>query len=128
MTLSPSSVSPHRVQPEVPTAVTWSIEGAVRSIVLTGAVDASLYPRFDLLLSASSARFERTDLDLEKVTFFGAAGLNLLARLASSSATVTLLGIPERSRIRWAIQAVGLDTLITYHGAGGEAWSEESAA
>lgn len=114
-------------QPEACPAVVWSVEGAVLSVVLTGAIDASLYPRLGLLLSASSARFERADIDLEQVTFFGAAGLNLLAQLASG-ARVTLLGVPERSPIRRAVHAVGLDLLISYQGAGGEAWSAESAA
>lgn len=124
----PGRTAAAEVTPEVPAAVTWSAEGAVLSVVLTGAVDASLYPRFELLSAAFRTRFERTDLDLEKVTFFGAAGLNLLVRLASSSATVTLLGIPERLPIRWAIRAVGLDSLIAYPSAGVAGWSEESAA
>src|SRR5690349_20033483 len=88
----------------VPSAMSWSVAGAVLTVRLTGAVDASLYPGIELLPSPAGCRFERVELDLTAVSFFGAAGLSLLARLGSSCAPVGFVGVPERSPIRRAIR------------------------
>lgn len=87
------------------------LRGTTLRVRLAGAVDHTMEARFRELLAEATGRFERAVVDARQVTFFGAAGLNFLARLAATGATVQLLGSSELPLDR-LLRAVGLQTRI----------------
>jgi anti-anti-sigma factor len=99
---------------EIPAAVSWTRQGPVVVVRLSGAVDRELDRSLDALLRVVGDMFDAVIVDLEGVTFFGSTGLNFLARLAAAGGPVQLRGVPAHLTIPRQLRATGLDALVTW--------------
>ncbi|MGW4245430.1 STAS domain-containing protein [Nocardia sp. NPDC004722] len=100
-----------------PLRVSWDSLGDDVVVQVAGEIDLSTADEFDTALRAASEITEpgaRLILDLEKVEFLGAAGLNVLLRARERCAVrgVGLVSVAGHERVTKPVRILGMSDLL----------------
>ncbi|MFG1928902.1 hypothetical protein [Cryptosporangium sp. NPDC048952] len=83
--------------PFEPGACSSQLHGTTLRVHLSGPIDLVMQDLLRRLLTSRCGLFDRAIIDMREVTFFGATGVNFVAMLAATGATVQLLNVSSRT-------------------------------